>query len=326
MHELVSVIIPVYNGEKYIIQTLESVLNQTYQNLEILIINDGSTDNTLKLLETVKSEKITIINQENKGVSYAKQVGLNNAKGHFIQYLDADDLLSLDKIEVQINALKQHPNSIAVCSTIHFFDHENHLNNVPSEYEDKFLYSTDSPADFLINLYGGNGNGGSMIQPNAFLTPISIINKMGGWDISISPCPDEDGEYFCRAILASEGIVYTSNTYNYYRKFIKKNSLSALKDRPATERLFKSILLKKEHLFKHKQTEQAKYAIAQQLISLAVETYPKYPSLSENIIEEINKIGTYSFLPISGGPMIQKLSKFIGWRLARKIQYKINKK
>ena len=91
MHsELVSVIIPAYNAEDYIIQCLESILKQTYTNLEIIVVNDGSTDATLEILKTIQDSRIVLISQENRGCSSAKNSGLKHASGSFIQYLDAD--------------------------------------------------------------------------------------------------------------------------------------------------------------------------------------------------------------------------------------------
>ncbi len=97
----VSVIIPVYNGEDYISDTLKSVINQDFKNFEIVIINDGSTDNSLKIIEdTLKNTNIpnTIINQINKGVSNARNVGLENARGNYIIFVDDDDIISKNHI------------------------------------------------------------------------------------------------------------------------------------------------------------------------------------------------------------------------------------
>ena len=80
MNELISVIINTYNGEKFISKCLESVINQTYNNLEILIINDGSTDNTLKICEEYNDSRIRIITTENMGLSFSRNVGIENAK------------------------------------------------------------------------------------------------------------------------------------------------------------------------------------------------------------------------------------------------------
>lgn len=322
---LVSVIIPAYNAAPHIVQTINSVLKQTYQQLEIIVVDDGSTDDTLVKLQQLDSEKIKVLPQANRGASSAKQLGLENACGDFIQYLDADDLLSTNKIEVQVEELLKQPHQVAVCSTVHFDTGQDHLMQQPSAYEDAFLYSTADVAAFLINLWGGNGKGGSMIQPNAFLIPISVAKAAGPWDTKLSPCPDEDGEYFCRVLLSSKGIRYTDGVLNYYRKFPNKKSLSSLKSHQSLVNSYQSVVSKKNWLFKHNDGEKAKLAIARQLISVAIDAYPSYFSLYKKIHNEVKSLGKYSYAPISGGPVTRKLSTTVGWKFARLFQYYLDK-
>lgn len=99
--ELISVIIPAYNSEKYIERCVDSVKNQTYKKLEIIIINDGSTDNTGNLISDIaKSDsRIKIINQDNHGVSYTRNKGIDIAKGKYITFIDSDDYYEMDAIE-----------------------------------------------------------------------------------------------------------------------------------------------------------------------------------------------------------------------------------
>lgn len=100
--KLVSVIIPVYNAEKYIQETLKSVYNQTYQHFEIIIVNDGSKDSTPKLLDKLNDDRITVIHQENKGVSTSRNNGIKQAKGDYIAILDADDVWESECLEKKI--------------------------------------------------------------------------------------------------------------------------------------------------------------------------------------------------------------------------------
>ena len=104
---LLSVIIPVYNVEPYLEQCLDSVVNQTYKNLEIICINDGSTDNSLKILEKYqkKDKRIKVINQKNKGVSVARNAGLDVATGEYIAFVDSDDYLELNAYEESMKVM-----------------------------------------------------------------------------------------------------------------------------------------------------------------------------------------------------------------------------
>jgi glycosyltransferase involved in cell wall biosynthesis len=109
--KLVSIIVPAYNAEKYIIDTLNSVLHQTYQNWELIIVNDGSTDNTHQIIESLLPHpKIRYVQQVNSGVSSARNKGMQQAKGDYFSFLDADDCFAPNNLELKITALEQQTN------------------------------------------------------------------------------------------------------------------------------------------------------------------------------------------------------------------------
>ena len=115
MGEKVSVIIPAYNAEKYLEECLNSVLTQTYQDVELVIVNDGSTDGTKRILDTyvAKYSNIKVINTANGGVSRARNIGLDNASGEYIMFLDSDDLLVANAVEILLCDLKDNNADIA---------------------------------------------------------------------------------------------------------------------------------------------------------------------------------------------------------------------
>jgi len=106
----VSIIIPVYNGEEYITDALESSLEQTYQEVEVIVVDDGSTDGTPEVLRQYEG-RIVHIRQENRGVAAARNAGLAASRGEYICYLDSDDTIDATKVEVQAAALDQHPDA-----------------------------------------------------------------------------------------------------------------------------------------------------------------------------------------------------------------------
>lgn len=108
---LVSVIIPAYNSEKTLLQTVDSVLNQTYQNLELIVINDGSTDNTLAQLETVEDSRLKVFSYQNGGLATARNRGIERASGDYLTFIDADDLWTPEKVEQQVDALQKQPDA-----------------------------------------------------------------------------------------------------------------------------------------------------------------------------------------------------------------------
>ncbi|MFM6154726.1 MAG: glycosyltransferase family 2 protein, partial [Sphaerospermopsis kisseleviana] len=105
---LVSVIIPVYNGDRHLAQAIESVLNQTYQPFEVIVVDDGSTDNSANVACSYK--EVHYLYQPNQGVAVARNTGISQARGEFIAFLDQDDLWTPDKLTVQVDYLLKHEN------------------------------------------------------------------------------------------------------------------------------------------------------------------------------------------------------------------------
>lgn len=119
---LVSVIIPVYNVEKYLKKCVESVLNQTYKNLDIILIDDGSTDLSGNMCDDwqKRDKRVTVIHKQNGGLSDARNAGLNIARGTYYAFVDSDDYISSDMIEVMVNSASKNSCEIAICNMIRF--------------------------------------------------------------------------------------------------------------------------------------------------------------------------------------------------------------
>ncbi|EKI8131646.1 TPA: glycosyltransferase family 2 protein, partial [Enterococcus faecalis] len=159
--KLVSVVIPVYNVEKYVEKCLDSVINQTYQNLEIIIVNDGSTDNSLSVCQKKKlsDSRIKLINKENGGLSSARNAGIECAQGEFICFIDSDDWIELDYIEVLLNGMENTNVDISVIQMIKVKD----FNKIAFQSEsqtkwDIFERETAMRELFSSNLIGYSAN------------------------------------------------------------------------------------------------------------------------------------------------------------------------
>lgn len=123
MNDLITIIINVYNGEKYIKKCLECIINQTYNNLEILVINDGSTDNTLKICKSYNDKRIRIITTKNLWLSKSRNVGIENSKGKYLYFIDVDDLIDLDTIEYLYNLCIKYNKDIATSNKLMIYDY-----------------------------------------------------------------------------------------------------------------------------------------------------------------------------------------------------------
>ncbi len=187
MTEKVSVIIPTYNREKTILRALQSVLNQTYSYLEVLLIDDGSTDNTADIIKGVEDERVKyIVLEKNGGPSNARNVGAQMATGEWIAFQDSDDYWHADKLEVQMNYAKEHPEySLIYCMSMnHFGDGRTFV----------------VPCKPLPDIMEGSMMN-TLLQRNVIDTPTMFIKKdcfleLGGFDITYRAL--EDWEFVIR--------------------------------------------------------------------------------------------------------------------------------
>ena len=140
----VSVIIPVYNGAKFIKNAIDSVIDQTNQNFEIIVIDDGSTDNTPNILKGY-GDKIRYNTQENKGQAHAINQGLEMSEGEYIAYLDSDDMYYPEKLEEQLKYFYNHPDvSLVYSDRCHIDSSEKYISLVESRQLDHFLFLQES--------------------------------------------------------------------------------------------------------------------------------------------------------------------------------------
>lgn len=183
-NEKVSVIIPLYNREQYIQQTVESVLNQTVEDIKLYVIDDGSTDKSKHIAELIDDERLVIMAHpggENKGQSAAINLGLKAAKGEYIAILDSDDYWNNNKIEIQTEFLDKHRDiGLVYCNGIGVDENNNFLYNI---YE-KGHIERNIPGDVLLNCY--------FLLPNNSLFRSSLLKKVGGFDESYRSAQDHD--------------------------------------------------------------------------------------------------------------------------------------
>lgn len=154
----VSIIIPVYNVKKYLKKCIESIVNQTFRDIEIIIINDGSTDGSCKLLAQMKDERIVIINKENEGLSSARNVGIEMAKGKYLAFVDSDDWVASEYIEKMYDVCEKYDCDIVQCSYEDVYSEdigisEETKNVTPMFYSGKeFSYATYTLLSWECNL------------------------------------------------------------------------------------------------------------------------------------------------------------------------------
>ena len=167
MNNLVSVIIPVYNSEKFLKESIESIINQTYPNIEIICVDDGSTDNSKEILQQY-FDKIQVISQSNQGLASALNNGIGKASGRWIKWFSPDDVMFPDAIEILVNQIKKFPNNTIVYSNWEIIDEKG--KKIREFYESN--YNDLSEFDYNIRLLDGQ-----QINVNTTLIPSSLFQK-----------------------------------------------------------------------------------------------------------------------------------------------------
>lgn len=315
---LVSIIIPAYNSGKYLDETIKSAIAQTWPNKEIIIVDDGSADKSLEIAKKYQNDHVKVFGQANKGASAARNRGIKEAKGDYIQFLDADDLLAPDKIEKQLNAIGNDPNTMAFGSLVRFSKEA----EIASKEAGGFLTNDYiSGRDLLFDLFGGNSKShmGGMIALHAWLTPAQMIKDAGGWNESLTV--DDDGEFFCRVVLKAQKIKYVKHAVCYYRKHEHNQHLSAQKSLKAYQSAFDAIRLKQQHTGND---PAFNVLLANQAVLILNSFYPTHPQLCREMQDFINRMGGNNWQPYQeGGHKI--LRQLFGWKAVKLLSYYKNK-
>lgn len=311
--QLVSIIIPVYNAAGFLSKTIASVINQTYPNIEIIIVDDESSDNSFEIAKSYEKDTIKVVRQKNAGAAMARNKGISIAQGTYFQFLDAGDIISEDKIEKQVAALNGSLSKLAVSNYIKFYNETDLLNPVRQD-QSSFIYSTDDTVDFLINLFGGKGNS-NFIQTNCWLVPSALVSNFGNW--RNYRCPDDDGEFFTRMILGSSGIIYVPDVVNYYFMDPAANQLSSNRNYKYLLNSLLTIDLKYKYLSSKRFHPDFKKAIATQYLHFAVYNYPYEKKLSAIAFRKYKALNEKVPLPIMGGKVFYIIAQLFGWKISR---------
>jgi glycosyltransferase involved in cell wall biosynthesis len=227
---LVSVIIPAFNAAKYVQDCITSVLQQTFSDFEILVIDDASSDQTVMLLEQMQDPRLNIISlSENGGVSAARNEGIALAKGEFITFLDADDLWSPDKLALQVQALLDNPKAGVAYSWTYYLDDKTGLKHCIKPRVQGSVHRKLLQKNFI-------GSIGSNILVRAV-----AIEKLGGFDATLSYAEDWE---FCLRLATQWEFVVVPQPQVTYRQYSGSSSSKFQEIRQAlphtVETLFRS--------------------------------------------------------------------------------------
>jgi Glycosyltransferases involved in cell wall biogenesis len=205
---LVSILIPAYNAGEWISEALHSAVAQTWDSKEIIVVDDGSSDETAAIVSRFKSQGVQLLQQSNQGAAAARNSAFSASSGAYIQWLDADDLLSPDKIASQMAFVEQFGTmkTLYSCAFARFLYRHHRAEFIPGA-----LWCDLSPTEWLLRKMAHNLH----MAIETWLVSRELAEAAGPWNTKL--LVDDDGEYFCRVLLVSDGIVFVPGAKVYCR-------------------------------------------------------------------------------------------------------------
>lgn len=307
---LVSILIPAYNSEKWIADSIRSAVAQTWQRKEIIVVDNGSGDKTVQVARQFCSKELTVVATDNRGAAAARNAALRLSNGDYIQWLDADDLLSPNKIELQLATVRETEDSRVLLSSpwAYFNYRTDGVRFVPTS-----LWNDLSPAEWLLRKMNEN----LFMQTATWLTSRELTEAAGPWDTRL--ISDDDGEYFCRVLLASKGTRFVTDAKVFYR-ITPSSRLSYVGDSAEKiEALYLSMELHIQYLLALEESARTRNACLTYLQTWFDAFYPDRPDL----IAKLQNLAAQ----FQGHLEVPKLRRkyawirpIFGWKIAKQTQ------
>ncbi len=318
MLPLVSIIVSCYNGEKYIADTLNSLLSQTYTNLEIIVVDDGSKDNSESVIKSFADKRICYYKQENGGQCNALNAGFKKASGKYIKFYDADDILHKNVIAGQVAALQDENDNVV--SFIEWRRFYNNILPVEIDLSDPHTIHKDcSPLEFIM--WKENP---PMVQCGLWLLPTTLLHRTGLWDERLSLI--NDTEFFTRIFTHAKRLKFADTGYTFYRSSSSEMTLSSDLSKKGIKSAILSIDLSAKWMLQIENSEAIRKRVSQGYMMILEWAYPKhtiYVKLIERRLKQFPKSFTES---TRSGKIYNVVSRLLGWKAARRLSRIYQKK
>lgn len=300
---------PAYNAGKYIAEAVRSVIDQTYTNWELVIVNDGSNDDTAVILKQFTDSRISIHHQENRGQCAAANKAFHLSKGRLIKFMDADDMISPGYIAEQVKRIGDSDDIIASAAWGRFYNDDIST----FKLNEDLIRQDGKPIDWLVSSMDGKQ---AMMQCAIWLIPRAVLEKSGLWDERLSLI--NDFEFIIRVLLCAREIRFAENAVLYYRSGLQ-NSLSSLKSGKGAQSAYDSIKMGTSYMLVFEPSNRVKKVCAACFQNFVYSFYPFHKALIKLAEHKINELGgTTSAFP-SGG-YTRLLQKIIGWKNVKKLK------
>lgn len=300
---------PCFNAAPFIGSAIKSVLCQTWQDFELIVVDDGSTDGSIDAISNIKDQRILILQSPKKGAAAARNLGFAASKGSFILYLDSDDVINRVHLEAMASQLIGCDTCVALSRWDRF-----RVSPEEAKFPDRPTETNLRGADWLKLSWSDTR---PMMQCGMILIPRSLIETFGGWDERLTLI--DDFEFFARILAQVEEVRFAPEARLYYRSAIS-GSLSQQKSRKAIESQLLSLQLGTGHLLAVRDDDDTRRVCAGLFQDFYYSHYPYDRDLRQLARNRVIELGGSSIEP-DGPPGFHKLRRWIGWRLARRVQF-----
>jgi glycosyltransferase involved in cell wall biosynthesis/peptidoglycan/xylan/chitin deacetylase (PgdA/CDA1 family) len=304
---LVSILIPAFNVQEWIADTLQSAIAQTWQPKEIIVVDDGSTDETLAIARQFESDSVRVVTQKNTGAASARNTAFSLCRGDYIQWLDADDLLAPDKIARQMAELDEVKSSRTLLSSefgkfLHYWSH--------ARFVRTGLWEDLSPTEWLLRKLGDN----LYMQTATWLVSRELSEVSGPWNTSL--VNDDDGEYFCRVLLNSDGTRFVTGSKVYYRGYRPNNLSYVGRSDKKRDALWLSMKLHINYLRSLEDSPRTREACVAYLQRNLIIFYPERDDIASEAARRAEELGG-ELRPPELSWKYSWLKTALGWRVAK---------
>jgi glycosyltransferase involved in cell wall biosynthesis len=314
MNPLVSVLIPAYNAQEFLADTIRSALAQTWDPKEVIVVDDGSRDATLAVARQFESPSVKVTTHQNQGAAATRNKAYSLCQGDYVQWLDADDLLSPDKINLQMEAARRAGSRRTLLSSgwAYFRYRPRKAHFVPT-----LLWEDLEPAEWMTRKLEHNLH----MQTATWLVSRELTEAAGPWDTSL--LGDDDGEYFARVIKASDGIRFVRDGGVYYR-ISPASRLSYIgRDHRKMDAQLRSMELNIGYLRSLEDSPRVRAACVTYLQAWLPNFYPERPDLVEKARGIAQALGGKLDTPRMS-PKYAVIERLFGWDAARGVQISYN--
>jgi len=310
-------LIPAYNAENWIADTLESAIAQTWPHKEIIVVDDGSTDGTRPIARQFEPHGVRVVTQPNQGAAAARNKAFSLSRGDYIQWLDADDLLSRDKVTRQMQAAEDTRDWRTLFSSPWAFFR---YRPAKAKFIPTPLWCDLDPTEWLTRKWEGNWH----MQTATWLVSRELTEAAGPWDTRL--LGDDDGEYFFRVINASNGIRFVPQSRVYYRIMLSiSNRLSYIgRSSEKIEAQFLSMKLQIGYLRAREDSDRVRAACVNYLQSWLPNFYPNRLDLVQEAQQLAASLGGRLSLPKASWKYAW-IEKLFGFAAAKHTQLYYNR-